>query len=277
MKGTSCVAKHLPNRTWQSLTVTSLLVAMGTSAGCAASPLLAITGPARSAMTAVPAAPTGAHLIVPHRYQGQTMACGPSSLWSVMTYTLGAGKVNFDNLDKSLRPTGDLTDYIGTMPGALALAPERYHLTATVRNNATTRDLRHMLDNGLPIVILGSRTGGKTSSLHYVVVNGYEGAGEDTTWIITDSMVVADVESRWSNKDLLTFWSNCKIAGRSLPYDKATVNVATSAKADLLPEDNRTTWLRFLDVTLKRTFDVLRWLDNRDQLGGATDTASPES
>lgn len=239
----------------------SLLVFALTSAGCAGTPGAL---PPTRAVTAQTLNRPGVHVPVPQRYQGDTMACGPSSLWAVMSYHLGAGKVNFDNLDKSLRPTGHLTGAIGTMPGALAKAPERYHLQATVHNNGTTRDLRQQLDAGLPPIILGVHDDGAGGGgLHYVVVNGYEGSvNDDTTWTITDSLVKDGKERHWTTAELMHFWSDLTLVGRRIPYQKAIIGVAPKAMADALPAENRTAWLRFLDSTVKTVFDLLRWLDN---------------
>lgn len=237
-----------------------LLGTMVVGSGCAKTPTL--TGAGFPTTTAAQAATPRQHLAVPHRFQGDAASCGPSALWEVMSYHLGPGRVNFANLDKSLRPTsGNLTNSIGTMPGALAKAAERYHLTATVSNNNSTRDLRSMLDAGLPVVILGEWTDGKESDLHFVVVNGYEGrTNDDTTWIITDSLVEDGTELRWSTKQLMAFWDDVQLYGRYMPYQKSMVNVAPAAKAAALPEDNRTAWVRFLDGVLKSGTDVLRWL-----------------
>ena len=209
--------------------------------------------------------PSGAaHIKVPHRYQGDTSSCGPSSLWSVMTFHLGAGRVNFDNLDKSLRPTGHWNDSVGVMPGALADAAERYGLTATVTNHGTTNNLRKLIDHGIPAVILGEWTDGKDKDLHFVVVNGYEGNDDKTTrWFTTDSMVKNDVETVLTTKELKAFWAECSLYGYAIPYQTGIVNVAPKRLADYIPEDNRTVWVRFLDANLKSAEDVLRWLDNR--------------
>jgi hypothetical protein len=254
------MAERLVTRWLQAGAAVMVLGTMAVGSGCAKTPVVAGVG--LPAQTAAQAAKPRQHMAVPHRFQGDTASCGPSALWSVMSYHLGAGKVNFTNLDKSLRPTaGNMTNTIGTMPGALAKAAERYHLSATVTNENTTRQLRSMLDNGLPVVILGEWTDGKESDLHFVVVNGYEGrTADDTTWTITDSLVESGKELRWSTKELMAFWSDVELYGRVMPYQRAMVNIAPKAQADLLPEDNRTAWVRFLDGALKNATDVLRWL-----------------
>jgi hypothetical protein len=236
----------------------SVLVAMAAT-GCAA-PTLSSLSPTGARAAAVS---RRVHLPVPKRFQGDTMSCGPSALWSVMSHLLGPGKVNFANLDKSLRPTGNLTGYIGTMPGGLARAPERYHLVASVHNEGSTADLRRLLDAGLPVIILGVNDEGDGSGgLHYIVVNGYEGSNAaDTTWILTDSMVEDGKEHRWNTKRLMAFWDDLKLVGRRLPYQRAMVTVAPKGQADQLPEDNRSAWLKFVDSTVKTVFELLKWLD----------------
>jgi hypothetical protein len=254
------MAERLTTRLWRTWATVLLVGTMTAGSGCAKTPVLSGMGVPAPRTATMAAART--HMKVPHRFQGDTAACGPSALWSVMSYHLGSGKVNFTNLDKSLRPTsGNMNNNIGTMPGSLAKAAVRYKLSATVSNHNTTRQLRAMLDNGLPVVILGEWTDGKESDLHFVVVNGYEGrTNDDTTWIVTDSLEQPGKELRWSTKELLAFWDDVQLYGRTLPYQRAMVNIAPKAQADLLPEDNRSAWVKFLDGTLKNATDVLRWL-----------------
>src|SRR4051794_8443878 len=102
-------------RFWQAWAAVVLVGSMAASSGCAKTPIVASVG--LPAQTAAQAAAPRQHMVVPHRFQGDTASCGPSSLWSVLSYHLGDGKVNFANLDKSLRPTsGNMTNTIGTMP-----------------------------------------------------------------------------------------------------------------------------------------------------------------
>jgi hypothetical protein len=254
------MAERLTVRLWQAWATVLLVGTMATGLGCAKAPAVAGVGLPAAGTATLAAART--HMKVPHRFQGDTASCGPSALWSVMSYHLGSGRVNFANLDKSLRPTsGNMNNNIGTMPGALAKAAARYHLAATVSNKNSTRQLRAMIDNGLPVVILGEWTDGKESDLHFVVVNGYEGrTNDDTTWIVTDSLEESGKELRWSTKALMAFWDDIQLYGRTMPYQRAMVNIAPKAQADVLPEDNRTAWVKFIDGTLKNATDVLRWL-----------------
>lgn len=258
------MSKRAITNLMQAVVAASLISSMS---GCGAT-----SGPIGGARSLVPQATAqkavrtaGSHFKVPHRYQGETSSCGPSALWSVMTYHLGPGKVNFDNLDRSLRPTGSLNSSVGVMPGALSLAATRYNMTASVTNHATTADLRRSLDNGLPVVVMGLWTDGKDKDMHFVVVNGYEGTDDRSTrWFTTDSYVESGEETVLTTKQLMAFWSEIRLYGCKIPYQTGMVTVAPKRLAKHVPEDNRSVWVRFLDANLKSATDVLRWFDNRN-------------
>lgn len=205
---------------------------------------------------------SGHVMTVPHRYQGEDASCGPSSLWMVLGYHLGKDAVDFKALDRSLRPTGRLTNAVGTTPTALAEAARRFGMAASVTNHADTAQLRRLLDDGLPAILLGTWTDGKDTDLHFVVVNGYDGTDDATTrWHITDPYVAGNGQVVYSTEQLMAFWHCHTGKGLPYPYQRAVVNVAPADHADDLPKDNRSVGLKVIDAAMIAGTNVLRAFD----------------
>jgi hypothetical protein len=247
-----------PRRQIPSACLIAWLVLAG---GCTAIPEMGPFG--------ITATASRAHWTVAHRFQGDVASCGPSALWSVLTYHLGPGAVDFDQLDRALRPTGSLNRFVGVLPGTLAATATRLGLAATVTNRATTRQLRRLLDAGLPVILLGEYTVGGDSRLHYWVLNGYERQGGETLWIVTDSLEPRNRERRLKTKELMAFWDDVTVFGRPIPYQRAIISIAPMDKVHLLPKDNRDGAIVALESKLQQVFDLLRLLD-----GGRSATAS---
>jgi hypothetical protein len=187
-----------------------------------------------------PPPPKGAgHLDVVHRSQGHTWACGTNALFMAMQYHLGVGHVDFDKMDTAIRPTKQFGSLCGTAPGALSDYAKTLGLASTVHNHSTTNDIRRMVDQGLPVVLLGDRGSRWDAGLHYRVVTGYNSNVDAlTTWTIQDALVETGKELRFSTEQLLDYWSNLRIVNVKLPYDHVIIGVAPPAKAQYLPHDN---------------------------------------
>jgi hypothetical protein len=182
----------------------------------------------------------------------------------VMSHHLGLGRVDFETLDRSIRPTGRLDAKVGATPTALAEAARRYGFAASVTNRADTAHLRRMIDQGLPTVLLGTWTDGVEKDLHFIVVNGYDGTDDKTArWHVTDPYVPGDGKAVYTTQQLMAFWDGLEVMGLPNPYQRATVNIAPVAEGPLLPKDNRGLGIRVMDRALIVGTAVLRAFDNR--------------
>jgi hypothetical protein len=214
------------------------------------------------------------HLQVPHRYQGKEWSCGTSSLWMALQYHKPEG-VDFHKLDNSVRPTRQFGRLFGTSPGALADYVARMDLKAVTKTHGTTYDLRRMLNQGLPVVLLGDRGSRTDPSMHYRVVTGYKGTDDRTaTWTLRDALIEDGKELTFTTEELMAFWGNLAMFNLKIPFERPMVVIAPRDHQGVLPADNRSATTRLFDTAFKTAGRVLITAETVINLGRAKPKAS---
>ncbi|WP_224360300.1 C39 family peptidase [Hyalangium versicolor] len=113
--------------------------------------------------------------------QGNTNACGTTSLANVMTYW---GKpTTHDEIDKSIRAFN-----VFTAPDKIVDYARDNGMRAEIKTDAGMDDLAKMVDQGVPPIVLMDPDSGSNANLHYMTVTGYD---RDASGKISD-VVVAD-------------------------------------------------------------------------------------
>lgn len=212
-----------------------------------------------------PSTKGAAYLKVPHRWQGASWGCGTNSLYMAMRYHLGVLTPPFETIDSAVRPTGKLFGNVfGTSPTALADYAKTRGLTANVVNRADTRLLREQLDQGLPVIVLGDRSSRWNGGLHYRVLVGYEGNDDaTTTWRFQDSLIEDGTELVQTTDELMYFWTDLRIFGARVPYERLAITLAPSSQAHKLPPDNRSTINLLFDSAMNGVSDKLKTVERR--------------
>ncbi|MBC7543987.1 MAG: C39 family peptidase [Candidatus Sericytochromatia bacterium] len=149
--------------------------------------------------------------VVPQTQVGN--ACGTTSLSMVLTYLKAPAKFSaVATVDDAIRPHKYVDSF--TAPTSIVNYARDTGLQARMTQDAGTEDLKKILDQGLPPVILtdwpdeGKKPDG--TGLHYVVVSGYEVHNGETRWTITnphgkvEKLTNAELMERWSNLQLST-------------------------------------------------------------------------
>jgi hypothetical protein len=133
--------------------------------------------------------------------QGNTNACGTTSLANVMTYW-GMPRTH-EQIDKSIRPFD-----LFSAPDKLVSYARDNGLRAEIKNDASLDDLAHMVDQGVPPVVLMDPDSDKNANLHYISVTGYnrDANGKISDLVIADSaggyrytMPAAEFQKKWDN------------------------------------------------------------------------------
>jgi hypothetical protein len=152
-------------------------------------------------------APSGAVKLSPNdlgvlaQNQGNTNACGTTSLANVMTHW-GMPRTH-EQIDKSIRPFD-----LFTAPDKLVEYARDNGMRAELKADATLDDLARMVDQGAPPIVLIDPDNDNNANLHYVTVTGYtRGAdGKISDVVIADSaggrrysMPVAEFQQKWDN------------------------------------------------------------------------------
>lgn len=136
--------------------------------------------------------------------QGNTNACGTTSLANVMTYW-GQSRTHVQ-IDREIRPFD-----IPTAPDKLVEYARAHGLRADIKIDAGLNDIARMVDQGVPPIVLLDPDGDENLNLHYVTVTGYNrGAdGKISNLVIADSaggnrntLPVAEFQSRWGDLKL---------------------------------------------------------------------------
>jgi hypothetical protein len=140
--------------------------------------------------------------------QGNTNACGTTSMANVMTYW---GKPTTHNeIDKSIRAFD-----VFTAPDKLVDYARDHGLRAEIKTDASVDDLAKMVDQGVPPIILMDPDSGSNANLHYMTVTGYN---RDASGKISD-VVVADSAGgnryTMSAQELQQKWGDLKMQGVS--------------------------------------------------------------
>ncbi len=155
-------------------------------------------------------APSGARKLSPNdlgvlaQNQGNTNACGTTSLANVMTHW-GMPRTH-QQIDKSIRPFD-----LFTAPDKLVEYARDNGLHAEIKADAKLDDLARMIDQGVPPIVLIDPDKETNAVLHYVTVTGYtRGAdGKISDLVIADSagghrytMPAAEFQQKWDNLKL---------------------------------------------------------------------------
>lgn len=148
--------------------------------------------------------PAGAIKVrLPHVRQQQEYSCGAAALRAVATY-FGA---DLGSEEEYIRRLGtDEED--GTRPQEIVRGARHLGLRAMTRDWMTVRELRSLLDKGIPIVVPVQAYGEKgtywvdNSSGHYVVVVGY---GKGRLYFV-DPMMDGGYHAFLSEHEFMTRW-----------------------------------------------------------------------
>lgn len=158
--------------------------------------------------------------------QGQTNACGTTSLANVMTHW-GMPRTH-EQIDSSIRPFD-----LFTAPDKLVDYARANGLRADIKTDASLDDLAHMVDQGVPPIVLMDPDNGSNANLHYISVTGYNrGAdGKISDVAIADSaggyrytMPAEEFQKRWNNlkmENISTGLSNVMIS--TVPNDGRSI------------------------------------------------------
>jgi predicted double-glycine peptidase len=155
-------------------------------------------------------APSGAVKLSPNdlgvlaQNQGNTNACGTTSLANVMTHW-GMPRTH-EQIDQSIRPFD-----LFTAPDKLVEYARASGMRADIKADATLDDLTRMIDQGVPPIVLMDPDSDKNANLHYVTVTGYnrDAHGNISELVIADSagghrytMSAEEFQQKWDNLKL---------------------------------------------------------------------------
>jgi Peptidase_C39 like family len=152
-------------------------------------------------------APSGARKLSPNdlgvlaQNQGNTNACGTTSLANVMTYW---GKpTTHEQIDQSIRAFD-----VFTAPDKIVDHARANGLRAEIKTDANVEDLAKMVDQGVPPIILMDPDESSNANLHYMTVTGYnrDASGKISDVVVADSagghrytMPADEFQKKWSD------------------------------------------------------------------------------
>jgi hypothetical protein len=153
-------------------------------------------------------------LTAPNLIQGHN-ECGPTSLAMILQY-YGINPGDYHNMFAS--------DTVGHGPLALKRVAENRNCLVRQKNNGTLQDLVSLIDQGIPVQVLGIYGGGTNSSLsayidnasraHWMVATGYKKDDAGNITHIYFNNPNQSTTQCWTASDFLTkFWNNNIIPG----------------------------------------------------------------
>jgi hypothetical protein len=175
-------------------------------------------------------APSGAEKLSPNdlgvlaQNQGNTNACGTTSLANVMTHW-GSPRTH-EQIDKSIRAFD-----MFTAPDKLVEYARNNGMRAELKNDASLDDIAKMVDQGVPPMVLIDPGSDKDAGLHYVTVTGYH---RDQNGKITDVVLADSAGGRRYNLSAEAFqkkWDNLKLGNVTTGFNNVMITV--------VPNDNR--------------------------------------
>jgi hypothetical protein len=176
-------------------------------------------------------APSGARKLSPNdlgvlaQDQGNTNACGTTSLANVMTHW-GSPRTH-EQIDKSIRAFN-----MFTAPDKLVEYARNNGMRASLKNDATLDDIAKMVDQGVPPIVLMDPGSESDANLHYITVTGYN---RDQNGKITD-VVIADSAGgeRYTMpaEEFQKKWDSLKMGNIGTGLNNVMITV--------VPNDNRT-------------------------------------
>ncbi len=169
-------------------------------------------------------APSGAEKLSPNdlgvlaQNQGNTNACGTTSLANVLTYW---GKpTTHEQVDSSIRHFD-----LFTAPDKIVSYARDHGMRADIKTDAKIDDLAKMVDQGVPPIVLMDPDGGKNANMHYITVTGYD---RDPSGKISD-LVIADSAGgnryKMSADEFQQKWNNLKMGGISTGLSNVMISV----------------------------------------------------
>ncbi|MFL5345572.1 MAG: C39 family peptidase [Hyalangium sp.] len=184
-------------------------------------------------------APSGAEKLSPNdlgvlaQDQGNTNACGTTSLANVLTYW---GKpTTHEQVDSSIRHFD-----LFTAPDKIVSYARDHGMRAEMKTDASVEDLAHMVDQGVPPIILMDPDSNKNANMHYMTVSGYD---RDDSGKITD-VVVADSAGgyryKMSAEDFQQKWNNLKMGGISTGLSNVMISVVPNDGRKVVGGDGAT-------------------------------------
>ena len=192
------------------------------------------TGPTPPPASGFGTAPSGARKlsandlgVIPQN-QGNTNACGTTSLANVMTH-FGMPRTH-EQIDGSIRPFD-----MFTAPDRLVDYANANGMRASMKNDASLDDLARMVDQGVPPMVLIDPDTGDNFNLHYVTVTGYERGADGK---ISDIVLADSAGGRRYSVDAEKFqqmWDNVKVGGLGMEIPSGLNNVMITA----VPKDGR--------------------------------------
>ena len=162
------------------------------------------------------------------QHQGNTNACGTTSLANVMGYF---GLPNDRaKIDDAIRPFD-----MFTAPDRMVDYARANGMRAEIKNNATLEDVASMVDQGVPPMVLIDPDEGDNFALHYVTVSGYERGpdGKISDVVIADSAT----GSRYtmSAEEFQQKWDKLQVGALGIALNSGLNNVMITA----VPNDGR--------------------------------------
>jgi len=169
-------------------------------------------------------APSGARKLSPNdlgvlaQDQGNTNACGTTSLANVLTYW---GKpTTHEQVDSDIRHFD-----LFTAPDKIVEYARDHGMRAELKADASVDDLAKMVDQGVPPIVLMDPDSDKNANLHYMTVTGYN---RDASGKITD-LVMADSAGgdRYTMpaEEFQKKWDNLKMGGISTGLNNVMISV----------------------------------------------------
>jgi hypothetical protein len=220
-------------------------------------------------------------------------ACGTTSLSMILKYfKVPAAASDVAAIDRAIRPSSsDAKIDSFTAPIDIALYAQRHGMRATLHNDSSTDDLKAMLAQGVPPMILYDWDAPSGKGLHYVVVTGHREKGGDQEWQLHDP---SGYSWHIDDKELKRRWSNLRVAGVEVPYNRLMISISpaqgyvqtpvgTTKKASeiLLPSHNTSTVVDFAATIATwgvgvgaNAYDAGRWIAGKAQAGAAAVASS---
>jgi hypothetical protein len=199
-----------------------------------AAALAVTTGPHATGVSPIPAAtafppPPDARetsLSIPLQTQIGN-ACGTTSLSMLMTYYGAPASVSrVETIDAAIRPHNkDRKIDSFAAPLDLANYARKNGFRATMHNESSLGDLKEMVDQGTPPLLLFDVDAPKGTGLHWSSVSGYKETKQGgREWIISDSN---GYHRSLSDDEMLRQWSDLHVnGGIELPYNRFMIVIA---------------------------------------------------
>jgi hypothetical protein len=157
--------------------------------------------------------------------QGNTNACGTTSLANVMTHW---GKpTTHEQIDQSIRAFN-----VFTAPDKIVDYARANGMRSEIKTDANVEDLAKMVDQGVPPIVLMDPDESNNANLHYITVTGYN---RDSSGKISDVVIADSAGGRRYTMPADEFqkkWNDLKMGGVSTGLSNVMITT--------VPNDGRT-------------------------------------